>query len=143
MTGAVRVLKTLQLAVAAIAIVVSWVIYPGVLVLFATIVGACYMVAALLALADKRIAIWTATLFTTLAAVLSTLAIGRFQRAGFSFLSGSYESHSQFYAVPYLFLLMSIGSLLAVVLYAVCWRWLIFGRRGSSGRAHAGVTGSA
>lgn len=143
MTAAIRLLKALQLAVAASAIVLSWLIYPGVMVLGATVVGACYMVASVLALADKRIAIWTATLFTTLAAVLTTLAVGQFRRSGFSFLSGSYESHSDFYAVPYLFLLMSIGSLLAVVLNAVCWRWLIFGRRGSSGREYAGVAGSA
>lgn len=127
MTGGIPLLKALQVVVAGIAIVIGWLIYPGVMVLGATVVGACYMVAAVLALADKRIAIWTAALFTTLAAVLSALAIARFQRSGFSFLSGSYEPGGQFYAVPYLFLLMSIGSLLAVVLYAVCWRWLIFG----------------
>ena len=106
--------------VAGIAIVTGWLIYPGVMVLPATVIGACYMAAAVLALADRRSAIWTASLFTTLAAVLATLAVVQFQQSGFSFLSGSHEFHRQFYAVPYLFLLMSIGSSLAVVLYVVC-----------------------
>lgn len=129
MTGAIRLLKALQLAVSVGVIALTWLIYPGVMAVVATVVGGCYTAACVLAFADKRIGIWAASLLTGLTAVLSTLAIGRFERNGFSFLSGGYESHSAFYAVPYLFLGVSLGSLLAVVLYAVCWRWLLFGHR--------------
>jgi hypothetical protein len=127
--GSIQLLKAVQVAVSVVVMALVWLIYPGVLVAVATLVALLYLTACLFAAADRRIGIWSAFLFTGLTAVLSTLGVSRFLRSGFNFLSGSYESYSEFYAVPYLFLVTSVGSILVVVLHAACWRWLVFGRQ--------------
>jgi hypothetical protein len=128
MMGSIRLLKAVQVAVSVTVIALVWLIYPGVLVAVGTVTAVGYLAVCLLAAADSRIGIWLAFLFTGLTAVLSTLGVARFLRSGFDFLGGSYESHSELYAVPYLFLVTSLGSIFVVALHAACWRWALFGR---------------
>jgi ABC-type uncharacterized transport system permease subunit len=128
MTGSIRLLKAVQVAVSAVVLALVWLIYPGVLFAVAIAVAVGYLTACLFAVGDSRIGIWVAFLFTGLTAVLSTLGVSRVLRSGFDFLSGTYESHSELYAVPYLFLAASLGSIFVVVLHLACWRWVLYGR---------------
>ena len=99
------------------------------MVVFASVVGLCYMVAAIGAIRDNRVAIWFAFAFSILTAILSSLGVNRFLRNGFDFLAGNWGKHGEFYFHPYLFLIISLGSIFVVIMHFVSWRWMIHGKR--------------
>ncbi len=107
-------LKSAQLATSVGIIGLLWLIYPGAMVIFATAVGLCYVVAAVGAIFNVKIAIWLAFLFSTLTAILSTLGVRRFLRNGFDFVGGNFDGLSGIYLPPYFFLVISIASTLVV-----------------------------
>jgi hypothetical protein len=122
-------LKSAQLAVSVGVVALFWLIYPGVMVIFATAVGLCYVVAAVGAFFDIRITIWLAFLFSILTAVISTLGVSRFLRSNFDFIGGNFDGLSGVYLLPYLFLAVSLISTLVVLMHLVSWRWTVTGTR--------------
>ena len=88
----VATIKSVQLATSAGVIVLFWLIYPGVMVIFATVIGMTYVAASIAASFDFRIAIWVALLFSLLTGILSTLGVSRFIRNGFNFVAGNFAS---------------------------------------------------
>ena len=118
-------LKFIQLAVSITVSVLFWLIYPGVMALFASIVGICYIVASLGAIRDFRVAICLAFVFTTLTAGFSWLAVYRFVGNGFDFLAGNFAEINGIYFPPYLILFISLGSSLVVITHLVSWWWKI------------------
>ncbi len=125
----VRILKSIQLATSVAVTILFWVMYPGVMVVLACFVGLCYMVAAIGAILDNRVSIWLAFVFSALAVVLSTLGVYRFLQNGFDFLTGTWGQHGGFLFYPYLFLIISLGSILVIIMHFVSWRWMIQGKR--------------
>ncbi len=124
-------LKFFQLAISFGVIILFWLIYPGVMVIFASAAGLCYLFASIAAICDNRIAIWFAFVFSIVTAVLATLGVYRFLQNGFDFLSGNFNQHNGFYLHPFLFLVISLGATLVVILHLASWRWMIRGRRGN------------
>lgn len=120
-------LKSLQVAVSLVLMILMWLIYPGVMVLFASLIGVCYMIAAIAAYRNNRIAIWIAFVYSTLTAMISLLGVQRFLDNGFDYFVGNFEHLQGIYLPPYLFLLISLMSTLVVILHCLSWRWLIKG----------------
>lgn len=125
----ITALKYTQLAIAFAVIALFWMIYPGVMVIFASAAGFCYVLASIGAIRDCRIAIWLAFVFSMVTAVLSALAVNRFLRNEFDFMTGNFSQYSGIYLPPYLFLAISISSTFVVIMHLVSWRWMIRGRR--------------
>ncbi|TFG39842.1 MAG: hypothetical protein E4H42_05260, partial [Chromatiales bacterium] len=65
----IEVLKWLQLAVSIGVIALFWLIYPGIMVVFATAGGLCYAASAIVAFRDHRVAIWLAFAFSSLTTI--------------------------------------------------------------------------
>jgi len=99
------------------------------MVVFASVIGLVYVAASAGARGDSRIAIWIAFVFSVLTAMLSTAGFIRFLGGEFSFLTGNFPSHSGIYLPPYLFLLISLGSIFVVIASLVSWRWIIRGEQ--------------
>lgn len=95
------------------------------MVVFASIVGFFYVAAAIGSMRDSLAAIWVAFAFSTLTAVLSTLGVNRFLTSGFNFLAGNWGQHDGFYFYPYLFIIISFGSIAVVILHIASWKWMI------------------
>ena len=64
----IKALKLIQLAISLMVIVLFWLIYPGVMVLFATAVGLLYLLTSIGSFFNRRIVIWPAFVFSTLTA---------------------------------------------------------------------------
>jgi len=122
-------LKTVQLAISFGVIALFWLIYPGVMLIFASAAGLCYVVTSIGAIHDNRIAIWLAFVFSTLTAIFAALGVNRYLRNGFDFLVGNFYEHSGIYLPPYLFLVISLGATLVVIVHVASWRWMVRGRR--------------
>lgn len=125
-----RVLKALQLAVAVGLLVLLWLIYPGVLLVFAGAVGLCYVAAAIFAMLDKRVGIWLAFGFTLSAFAFSVWGVYRYLDNGFEFLSGNFPGRTGVYWPAYLFLLIAIGALVVIVLHTLSVDWMFRARSG-------------
>ena len=128
----IRFLKSSQLVVSLGVIGSFWLIYPGAMVIFASAVGLAYTAASVGAIRDHRIAIWVAFVFSIVTAVLAALGVNRFMRNGFDFLAGNFDQHSGIYLPPYLFLAISSGAALVVVLHLASWHWVVRGRQKDS-----------
>lgn len=124
----IGILKYLQLATAGGAIALLWLMYPGALVAMAVTVGLCYVLLALGALVDFRPAIWLAFVFSLLTAVSSAYGVYRYVVNGFDFLRGRFPNQEAFHALPYVFALVALASLLVVLMHAASWRWMVRGR---------------
>lgn len=109
-----------------------WLVYPGAMAIFASAAGLAYVVAALGALRDKRLAIWISLAFSVVTAILSALGVSRFLRNGFDFSIGNFDQQSGIYFPPYMLLAMSIVATLIVALHLVAWRWVLRGEKGLS-----------
>jgi len=120
-------LKSAQLAIAFAVIALFWLIYPGMMVVFASGVGMIYVAASVGALLENRIAIWAAFVFSTITAILSAFGVNRFLQNGFDFLAGTFDESGEFYPPPYLFLAISIGAALVVIAHLASWRWMVSG----------------
>ena len=124
----IKALKLIQLAISLMVIVLFWLIYPGVMVLFATAVGLLYLLTSIGSFFNRRIAIWPAFVFSTLTAIFSSLSVNRFLLNGFDYFSGNFNQHGVFYFSPYLFMLISFCSILVVIMHLASWRWMIHGK---------------
>ena len=122
-------MKSCQLAVSLAVIGLIWLIYPGAMAVFASVVGLAYLAASLGTIRDNRLATWIAFAFSVVTAVLSALGVSRFIRNGFDFLAGNFDQQSGIYLPPYVFLAIFIGAVLVVALHLVSWRWVLLGRR--------------
>jgi len=109
-----------------------WLIYPGAMVIFTSAVGLAYVAASFGAMRDNRIAIWAGFVFSVVTAGLAALGVSRFIRNGFDFLAGNFGEHSGIYFLPYVFLAVSIGAALVVLMHLASWRWLLRGRQNES-----------
>ena len=123
----VKTLKLIQLAIPIEAIVLFWLIYPGVMVIFASGVGVLYLLASIGSLRDNRVAIWLAFVFSTLTAIFSSLGVNRFLLNGFDYFTGDFQRHGAFYFPPYLLMIISLCSILVVIMHLVSWRWMMRG----------------
>ncbi len=125
----ISILKSIQL-IASISVTVSiLLIYPGVMAIFASSVGFCYMFAALGAIGNNLVSIWIAFLFSALTAFFSLMGVSRFLSNGFDFVAGNWESQTEFYFVPYLFLVISLLSGSVVILHIASWKWMTQGKQ--------------
>ncbi len=122
-------LKSAQLAISVGVIGLLWLIYPGAMVIFATAAGLCYVLVAVGAFFDVKIAIWLAFMFSILTAVLSTLGVSRFLRNDFDFIGGNFSGLSGVYLPPFIFLAISLLSTLVVLMHLASWRWMVSGSR--------------
>jgi hypothetical protein len=120
-------LKSAQLVIAFAVIALFWLIYPGIMMVFASGVGMIYVAASIGALLENRIAIWAAFVFSTVAAILSAFGVTKFLRNGFDFLAGTFDATGDFYLLPYFFLAISIGAALVVIAHLASWRWMVPG----------------
>lgn len=118
-------LKSVQLIVAFAVVVLFWLIYPGIMVIFASAMGMIYVVASIGAILEYRTAIWAAFVCSVIAAVLSAFGAIRFLRNGYDFLEGTFDQTVGFYVIPYLFLAISIGAALVVIAHLASWRWMV------------------
>jgi len=123
----IKFLKSAQLAIALGVILLSWSIYPGVMAFFASAIGLIYVAVSVGAFQEKRIPIWIAFAFSTVVAVVSALGVNRFLRNGFDFVAGNFPHGGGVYLPPYLFLAISITSMLVVIAHLISWRWLVGG----------------
>jgi hypothetical protein len=121
-------LKSVQLIVAFAVVVLFWLIYPGIMVIFASAVGMIYVAASIGAIFEYRTAIWAAFVFSAIAAVFSAFGVNRLLRNGFDFLEGTFDQTGGFYLTPYLFLAISIGAALVVIAQLASWRWMVPGQ---------------
>ena len=111
-----RVSKTIQLLVSLSVVGLFWLIYPGVMVLFASAVGLVYVAAAVGALLGNHLASQIAFALSLVTAILTTLGVLRFISNGFSYVSGNFEPHDGIYWPPYAILAVALGTALVVVL---------------------------
>jgi hypothetical protein len=120
----IRALKSIQLVVSIGVIILFLMIYPGVMVVFACMVGCFYVAAAIGSMRDSLPAIWVAFAFSLLTAILSTLGVMRFLTNGFDFLAGNWGQYGGLYFHPYLFVIISFGSIAVVILHLLSWKWM-------------------
>ena len=121
----IKFLKSAQIAISLGVILLFWAIYPGVTAFVASAVGLIYVAMSVGALQEKRIPIWIAFAFSTAVAILSVLGINRFVRNGFDFMAGNFSHGAGVYLPPYLFLALSITSILVVFAHLISWRWMV------------------
>jgi hypothetical protein len=121
----INLLKTLQLAVSVGVLVLFWLIYPGVLLLFAGLVGLCYVIASIAAVRDKLVGMWLAFAFSLLTFVFSAWGVYRYLDNGFDYLSGNFDGRAGIYWPAYLFLFVALGAITVIVLHALSWRWML------------------
>ncbi len=120
-------LKALQLVTSVGLVGVVWMVYPGSTLVLVTVVGACYVGAAVLAALDYRIGIWLAFAFSVLTAAFAGYGVYRYVRNGFDFLRGTYGRLDETYLPPYLFALVAACAVAVVLLHLKAWRWLLGG----------------
>jgi hypothetical protein len=130
-------LKGLQLAVSIGAFVLSWLVFPGVLMLFAALVGLAYVAAAIAAAYDKLIGIWAAFAFSLFALAACAWGVYRYLDNGFDYLAGNFDNRAGFYWPAYLFLVVTAIALAVVVLHVVSWRWMLHPQQRRDFRARA------
>ncbi len=123
----IATLKSLQIVCSLEVIVLFGVVYPGVMKYFAMAVGLVYLLAAIGAAIDTRVAIWAALSFSTLTALLAALGVARFVGNGFDYLTGGFSGSPGLYWLPYLLLLLTVLSAAVVALQALAWRWVVTG----------------
>jgi hypothetical protein len=111
-----RVSKIIQLLVSFSIVGLFWLIYPGVMVLFASAVGLIYVAAAVGALRGNQLANQIAFALSLMTAILATLAVQRFVSSGFSYVSGNFEMLDGIYWPPYPILAVALGAALVVAL---------------------------
>lgn len=111
-------------------IALIWLIYPGVMVLFATFAALCYVAVCIAAFRDNQFAVWLAFVITALLGILSSLSVNHFIQNGFNYFAGNFPEYNGIYLPPYLFLVISLGSAIVVVLHLITWRWLLLGEVG-------------
>lgn len=121
----IRFLKLAQFALSLGVTVLCLVIYPGVMALFAALVGLIYVRSSIGAFQEKRIFIWIGFAFSSAVAVISVLGVTRFARNGFAFATGNFPHEAGVYLLPYLFLAIAILSTLVIVAHLVSWRWML------------------
>ena len=121
----IKFLKSAQLAISLGVIVLFWAIYPGIMAYFASAVGLIYVAVSVGAFQEKRIPIWIAFAFSTAVTVISVLGVNRFVRNGFDFMAGNFPNGAGVYLPPYLFLAISITSMLVVIAHVISWRWMV------------------
>ena len=117
-----RISKTAQLFVSLAVAGLPWLIYPGVMVLIASATGLVYVAASIGALRGSKLASRVALAFSVATAILATLAVLRFARGGFSYVSGNFEWHDGIYWTPYAFLAIAVGATLVVLSHLVSSR---------------------
>tara|TARA_R110002049_G_scaffold119755_2_gene274069 strand:- start:179 stop:520 length:342 start_codon:yes stop_codon:yes gene_type:complete len=98
-----------------------WLIYPGVMAIFASAVGSIYLLASLGAMRDYRFAVWISFAFSVATAILAMLSVVVFVQNGFDFLSGSFAQQDGIYLPPYIFLTILVGAVLVVGLQLLYW----------------------
>ena len=124
----IRFLKSVQLALSlGVAVVVS-AIYPGVMALFAGVVGLAYTGVSVGAFQENRIFIWIAFAFSSAVAVLSVLSVNRFVQNDFDYRTGNFPHEADVNTLPYIVLTIAIVSSLVCVGHVISWRWM-FGRQ--------------
>jgi hypothetical protein len=123
----ISILKAAQLALSLGAIVLVWVVFPGLMVIIATAIGIIYVAAAIGAILDYRMAIWAAFVFSIITAAYSIYGVIQFSRNGFDFLTGNFDQHGGFYFYPYMFLAISLGAGFVVIANLVSWHWMVSG----------------
>jgi len=121
----IRFLMSAQFALSLGVTALFSVIYPGVMALFAGIVGLLYVGASIGAFQEKRIFIWIAFAFSSAVAVISVLGVTRFVRNGFDLKTGNFPHEAGVYLLPYLFLAIAILSTLVIFAHLVSWRWML------------------
>ena len=124
----VRFLKSAQLAMSLSVTALLSTIYPGIMALFAGIVGLVYVGASVGAFQEKRIFIWIAFAFSSAVAVLSVLGVNRFVQNGFDYMTGNFPHEADVNFLPYLVLTIAMASSLVCVAHVISWRWM-FGRQ--------------
>lgn len=131
MASVINVLKRLQIATAVGVLLQMWMMYPGVMVLFASFAGLAYLATAICAIYDLRFFMWISALVTVAVwAWTSTIVVVIIDR-GFNYLSGTYASGEGGHILLYVFLLNALMSLSVVTLTALSWRWFLFGEQDS------------
>ena len=123
----IKALKSIQFMTSVTVTALFWLIYPGVMVLLASIVGLCYMMTAIGAIFENRIAIWFAFAFSVLTSILSSFGVARFVRGSFDFSVGNWGMSDEFYVHPYLFVIISLMSTVVVIMHLLSWQWMIKG----------------
>ena len=106
-------------------LVLFWLIYPGVMMMLASVVGLCYVAAAIGAAFDRPVGVWLALGFSVLAFAFSAYGVYRYLVNGFGFLSGNFANLEGVHWPAYRFLLVALGSLAVIVLHAVSWPWMV------------------
>jgi hypothetical protein len=120
----IRALKVIQLLIS-MGVFSFMLAYPGMMVLFTSVVGLSYVAAAIGSMRDSVVAIWLAFFLSTLAAVYFSLVVSQVFAHGFNFLTGSWPQHDGLEFVPYLYLALSLGSVTVVILHLASWKWMI------------------
>lgn len=120
----IRALKSLQL-MTSMAVLLFSLSYPGVMVVITSAIGIVYVAAAIGSMRDSLVAIWLAFIFSLLAATYSTPAVVYIRARGFDFLTGEWPHHDGFDVYPYLFLVISCGSIVVVILHVASWPWML------------------
>jgi hypothetical protein len=115
-------LKALHAAVAIGLVALVWLIYPGRLLAIGGLAGVCYVVAAAAAARHRPMALWIAFAFSVLALAFSAWGVYRYLDNGFDYLSGTFGGRGAVNWPAYLFLLVALGSMTAVVLHVAVWR---------------------
>ncbi len=126
----IKALKSIQFMTSVTVTALFWLIYPGVMVLLASIVGLFYMMAAIGAIFENHIAIWFAFAISLLTAILSSLGVVRFAQGSFDFLAGNWGKSEEFALHPYLFVIVSLMSTVVVIMHLISWQWMIKGSKG-------------
>lgn len=114
-----RIAHVIQLIVSLAVLGLFWLIYPGVMVLFASAVGLLYVAASIGALRGSLLASRVALGFSVATAILAAAAVLRFVGNDFSYLSGSFVLYDGVYWPPYAFLAIANGATFVVVLHLV------------------------
>lgn len=109
-----RIAHIIQLIVSLSIVGLFWLIYPGVMVLFAGVLGLVYVAAAIGALRGSLIAGRIALGFSIATALLGALAVHRFIGNGFSYVSGNFPPNEGIYWPPYIFLAIAVCAALVV-----------------------------
>ena len=117
-----RISQIAQLVVSIAVVGLFWLIYPGVMVIFASTAGLVYVSASVLALRGNALAIRVAFTLSLATAVITIVAVLRFVGNGFRYWSGNFEAHDGIYWPPYAFATIAIGATLVVALQVMSWR---------------------
>ena len=111
-----RIAQIIQLVVSLAVLGLFWLLYPGVMVLFASAAGLLYVAASIGALRGSLLAGRVALGFSVAAAILAAAAVLRFVGNDFNYLSGNFVLYDGVYWPPYAFLAIANGAAASIVL---------------------------